>query len=87
VVTPSIDKYFRLRGAVLAPIDGNGTESACGGRGAESYPLSAREGANGAWRDIDVRAHQLRAHRYLFTCFHNEEHGGSQCRYRIPAHG
>jgi hypothetical protein len=38
VVTPSIDKCFRLRdkcfrlrGAVLAPIDGNGTESVCGG--------------------------------------------------------
>ena len=30
VVTPSIDKYFRLRGAVLAPIDGNGSESVCG---------------------------------------------------------
>jgi len=32
----------------------------------------------GAWRDIAVHAHQ-RVHRYLSTCLHNREHGGSQC--------
>jgi len=31
-----------------------------------------------AWADIDVHAHQ-RVHRYLPTCLHNEEGGGSQC--------
>src|SRR2546422_11317811 len=39
VVTPSIDKYFRLRGAVLAPIDGNGSESAVRGVRRRIVPL------------------------------------------------
>jgi hypothetical protein len=77
VVTPSIDKYFRLRGAVLAPIDRNGSESTVRGVRRQVVPLE-RPRANGAWRDIDVRAHQLRAHRYVPTCLQNEKQGGSR---------
>ena len=36
----------------------------------KELPLSAREGANGAWRDIALHAHQ-RVHRYRSSCLHN----------------
>ena len=45
-------------------------EGATVDRQRKELPLSAREGANGAWRDIAVHAHQ-RVHRYLSTCLHN----------------
>src|SRR2546422_6030289 len=44
VVTPSIDKYFRLRGAVLAPMDGNGSESAVRGVRRRIVPLERPRG-------------------------------------------
>ena len=49
VVTPSIDKYFRLRGAVLAPMDGNGSESAVRGVRRRIVPLERPRGREWGW--------------------------------------